>query len=276
MQVTYIMHILTYEASEELNQRIFIKTKDSFIKFNNSDNLNNITLHLNPAIQRANEDYTFLVSLNNLQIYVSWFTISAYNNNNTFVYSLNDIEYSYTIPDGNHTALELLEVLNSNLLLTVTFDFTTYEYTFSHDTYDFEILSSTSCYDELGFYNITYSSVDRVITSIKPIDLGGSRELYIKTNLTTKNIESTNGMSSSKILDCVPIDVDNFNMIRYTNYEGYKVKVLNSEIDIINVIITDDKNREINIKNHYSLTIEINQIQNKKFHSSNIDHTKII
>ena len=47
-------------------------------------------------------------------------------------------------------------------------------------------------------------------------------------------------------------------------------------IDHINIRITDDDDNEIDIKNHYSLTIEINQIKNKKHLLSNLYLSKII
>ena len=47
-------------------------------------------------------------------------------------------------------------------------------------------------------------------------------------------------------------------------------------IDRINIRIRGDDDNEIDIKNHYSLTIEINQIKNQKHLLSNLDLSKII
>ena len=183
---------------------------------------------------------------------------------------------SILLPDGNYTALDLMTLLDTNLLLSVTFNIVTYQFTFTHTTYNFTITNETTCYNELGFYNESYTSSSLSLTSERPADLTGTQSIYIRTNLTTKNIDSTNGLSTSNILDVVPVDVDNFNILKYSNYEGYKVQITDSYITHIDVVITDDNGNEIDIKNHYSLSIEINQIKNDKFAFSNIDHSRIV
>ena len=79
------------------------------------------------------------------------------------------------------------------------------------------------CYQELGFYaNTSYASSSKILTSIKSIDLSGSREIYIRSNLLTRNFNSTSDLNSSTLLDHIWIDCNNFDLLIYTNITRFK------------------------------------------------------
>ena len=62
--------------------------------------------------------------------------------------------------------------------------------------------------------NESYSSSSKILICVRSIDLSGTREIYIRTNLVTRNIDSLNCGTSGKILDSIPIDVDNYSTLR--------------------------------------------------------------
>ena len=136
-----------------------------------------------------------------------------------------NISYTYTIPDGSYGYYDLLTLFNSNIQLSVSYSSTSGKFTFSHSTYDFTISSLRTCYNELGFYNINYYSSNKSLVSYIPIDLSGTETLYIKTNLVTSNIDSRSGKIGSYILDNIPITVDNFSVLRYYNFYGFRTIV---------------------------------------------------
>ena len=256
------MHILNYNSTGESSFKVYLNTRSTNIIFNNGSNYNNITFYFDTQININDERHEYLISLSNLQLPISWPLISDYLNNNTIEYILNGTTYNYVIPDGSYSALDLKTLLNTNLLMTVIYSKNTGKYSFTHDTYDFTITSNTTCYNELGFYNLNYSSTSLTLTSVKPIDLSGTREVYIRSNLTTKNIDSRSGKTTSNIIDSVPINVNNFDVLKYTNTEGFRTKIKDQNISYINIILEDDEGNEIDIKNNWSITLEFNKIMN--------------
>ena len=60
----------------------------------------------------------------------------------------------------------------------------------------------------------------------------------------------------------VPVDVGNFEVLRYNNNEGFRTKINDHVIDSINIILEDDKGSEIDINNHWSITLEFNKVIN--------------
>ena len=151
------MHILNYNSTGESSFKVYLNTRSSNIIFNGS-NYNNITFYFDSQINISDERHEYLISLSNLQLPISWPLISTYLKNNKIEYILNGITYNYTIPDGSYSALDLKTLLNTNLLITVTYSKNTGKYSFSHSTYNFTITNNTTCYNELGFNNLNYSS----------------------------------------------------------------------------------------------------------------------
>ena len=126
--------------------------------------------------------------LSNLQIPISWPLISSYIGNNYFEYILNGITYNYTIPDGSYSATDLKTLFNSNISLVVSYNKNNGKFTFTHTTYEFTITNNTTCYYEIGFLNNNYTSSALTLSSINPIDLSETRKIYVRSNITTKNI----------------------------------------------------------------------------------------
>ena len=266
------MHIIQHNSTGENTIKIPINTKFPNITFNNNNNYNNISINIKSPIILKDESHEFLISISSFQIPISWSVISSYLGNNIFKYSINGIITSYTIPDGSYSANDLKILFNNNTTLIVTYSKTTGKYTFSHSTYDFSITDDTTCYDEIGFNNETYTSNTHILIGIKPIDLGGTRSIYIKSNLSTQNIDR-NGIVSN-IIDIIPIDVSNYDILRYKNLDGFRTKIKNQMIDTINIILEDDRGNNIDINNDWELVLEINKINIAN--SPVVDSTKII
>jgi len=255
------MHILTYTGTGENPRKVPINTSFPNITFNDS-NYNNVTVKLLTPLQLRDEKHDFFISISSFQIPISWPTISSYKGNNIFEYILNSVTYSYTIPDGSYSANDLKSLLNSNILLTVSYSKTTGKYSFVHSTYEFQITTNTTCYYELGFENESYTSSSLLLTSIRPIDLSGTRSIYIKSNLSTDNIDRTG--KKSNLIDIIPIDVNNFDILRYRNQEGFRTRTNAHLITDINIILEDDRGRYIDINNDWELVLEFNTIINDR------------
>ena len=177
------MHTLNYDSVGESSFKIYINTRSPIIIFN-STNYNNITFYFDNPITLSDLSHEFLISLSNLQLPISWPLISSYLGNNKLEYILNGNTYNYTIPDGSYTAYDLKTQLNNNILLTTTYSKINGNFTFTNPTYNFTITNNTTCYQELGFNNESYTSTSLSLTSINAIDLSGTRKIYIKSNFS--------------------------------------------------------------------------------------------
>ena len=114
------MHTISYNPTTESSFKILISTLNSKVIFNNSGNLNNITIYLDKPINIVDESNVFLVSFSSFQIPISWPLISEYNGNNIFSYILNGTTYTYTIPDGSYSITDIVTLLKDNTLLSVS------------------------------------------------------------------------------------------------------------------------------------------------------------
>ena len=61
--------------------------------------------------------------------------------------------------------------------------------------------------------------------------------------------------------------------MRYNNNEGFRTKINDHVIDSINIILEDDNGSEIDINNHWSITLEFNKVINDNI--LNIDKSQI-
>lgn len=255
--------------------KVFLNTLSDYCTENNYPYKSNVSFSLNSSIQLTNPHNKFLVSLSDMVLPVSWSQISSYFGNNIIYYTVNSVSYNYTIPDGSYSAYNIVSQLTGNLNgITITYSQITNKFTFAHTTYDFTIdFTQSKCYQELGFYNnIIYSSSSKSLSSAIPIDLSGSREVYIScNNLTVNNIDSRNGNIVSHIIDHIPIDVGNYDILKYTNSTLFKTAIIDNIIDSFDIILYDDENYVIPILHNWSMTLEFTEVEVIR----NIDYQKI-
>ena len=61
--------------------------------------------------------------------------------------------------------------------------------------------------------------------------------------------------------------------MRYSNNEGFRTKINDHIINSINIILEDDNGSEIDINNHWSITLEFNKVINDNI--LNVDKSQI-
>lgn len=264
----YTMSSVSHENSGLMSSMIYLNTRSTNIRKVYGD-YSEIIFYFAGNIS-VPEGFVFLVSVADAVIPVSWYIISEFNNNNSFDYSINDISYNYIIPDGNYTVTELQEILIDNVPFTISYNSINNKFTFSHSTNEFILLSTSTCFELIGFTeNINHSSTSKILIGDNQVDLAGTRNVYICTNLQTLNMDSRVGTVSSHILTKIPVNVNNNNLITYYNYNGFRSLLRNRLINNIRIRIEDDKGNLININNHYSISIDLHIIPDKLLMFSN-------
>ena len=247
-------------------RKIFINTRSNLVTINNYPYFSDITFNIGMTIELLNENNNFLINLSDCVVPISIYKISEYFNNNILYYSVNNVDYNYTIPDGNYSIYDLKTELTGNLNgIVINYSTITNKLTFTHSTYDFTFdFTQSGNFQEFGFYeNIIYSSSSFSLISVIPIDLSGSREIYIHSNLSVLNINSLNGNLTSHVIDHIPINIVSNDILKYSNNTNFKTKITNNKIDNIEIILRDDENFKLPLLHHWSITLELTEIENK-------------
>ena len=95
------------------------------------------------------------------------------------------------------------------------------------------------------------------------MDLSGTREIYVKTNLHTINLDSRIGTITSSIIAKVPVVVDNMNFIYYSNITQNRIILKDRTINNIQIVLEDDEGNLLDLTMNYSLSLDVHIIPNK-------------
>ena len=93
------------------------------------------------------------------------------------------------------------------------------------------------------------------------------------SNIATKNIDSRTGLSNSHIIDHIPIDVANFDILKYTNQSDFKALIIGNNINTLRIQLYDDENRLVPLIHDWSMTLTFHEVINIK--KSKIDYNAI-
>ena len=89
------------------------------------------------------------------------------------------------------------------------------------------------------------------------MDLSGTREIYVKTNLHSINLDSRIGTMTSSIIAKVPVVVDNMNFIYYLNITQNRIILKDRTINNIQIILEDDEGNLLDLTINYSLSLDV-------------------
>ena len=236
-----------------ISNQINLSSNTASIK-NNS--YNSVMIFNLPVMKKEKNILYNHVSLIHAQIPVSYYTINE--TNNLFVLSIG----SYTLTNGNYNATSFktmfLALLGSSF--TMSLDVSTGKYTLSN-TSTFTILSSTTCYKILGLVKNTSYTATTSLTFPYPCNFLGVNRLKIKSAaFKTNNLDSNNN-GHSDLLATIPVDCSQYGLITYNNLVNFKNTINNTDINMIDITITDEMDNIINFNGiDIYLTIQIDSI----------------
>lgn len=239
----FVLHIRSkdVERTGELNSHIFI------------DLLEPITI--NPATE---EIHQILLSG---EIPYSFYNISSQVNNNIIRFTANGEPLPFTFPNKNYDVNELVKVMNDgNFPFTVSYDRFTMKLTFLNDTNFTNILnlSNSTANKVLGFAegasDITVLS-GQSITSTGIVDLATVHSIFVKSSSSSNMVFSTRAGFSTTIQK-LSVDVNSGNIIYLNQNDSRQHTVLNSNIEAIELRLTDQNNNLIDLNDiNYELTM---------------------
>jgi hypothetical protein len=218
------------------------------------------------------------ITLINAQIPVSFYIINDTNNILSVVYI--STTYNINLQNGNYSASTLITELTSKLsalsglIPTITINKVNGRLTFQFNS-SIQFLSTSTIKTVLGFTD-NISGLN--FTMPYPIDLLGTRNIYIKSQ--SLNISSFESLTTTKsnIIASISIDEAFYNMVSYMNTsQNLKHELRLNLLDGIDIQLTDENNNFINFNNiNWTITLCLTIERDDLVSASNDLHNAII
>ena len=192
------------------------------------------------------------------------------NNNNLFAYEIGGEEYAMAIAPDDYNILELIEDVQNETGINITYDEQANKVAFSAPG-PFRVKASSTCLDLFGFISKNGDFVAEydpaaLLYKLKPsgfVNLSGLNHFYISSNISTKNL-GTNGQRTN-ILDVIPIGVPFGNMILYNNSGGHYNMIYDKFINFIEIKFLNRFDQPISMEdNHFLIILEVSTTSHKK------------
>lgn len=239
----FVLHVRSkdVERTGELNSHIFIDLLEPIT-------INSATEEIHQILLSGELPYSF-------------YNISSQVNNNIIRFTANGEPLPFTFPNKNYDVNELVKVMNDgNFPFTVSYDRFTMKLTFSNNTNFTNILNlSTSTANKvLGFAenasDITVLA-NQSTTSTGVVDLATIHSIFVKSNSSSNMVFSTRQGFSSTIQK-VSVDVNSGGIIYLNQNDARQHTVLNSNIEFIELKLTDQNDRLIDFNAiNYELSV---------------------
>ena len=233
------------------SKKIYLSPSGADIK--NGDLNSELRYNLSGLIKKDKYILYNTIRVIHAELPYSFYIVNEYNN-------ILDLSIGrIIIPFGNYNAnsfMKTLEDLTVNAF-NILFNTTNGKFTFHYNS-EFQILSSTTCYDLIGIkQNKQYSSSGGILECELPANFLGSKNIYIK--LPNVILENYNTKTKDYItLLTIPLNVPPFGIVMYDNGTSSKNLVKNSQLDYLDIAIYDDNNNLIDFNGiEWNIVIEI-------------------
>jgi hypothetical protein len=240
---------------EDTRQYYLTSSGENVFKFNGSMN-SHVRYYLNNIVE-SNK----MILYNNVKLSHCEF---PYSFNNILI--VNGI--SLIVNTGNYTAYTLQQNINQLLSensITAQLSFSTSSGKYTLTSSNPITINQSSLYKIVGLENGNYIGIfngsNYVIQFINPVNTGGIRNIYIKTNILTENTFTYN--NNSGIIKSIPVNVPPFGIIMYNNNENIESLIKNKSLDYLDIELLDDNANLINFNGlDWSICLEIKVYKN--------------
>ena len=219
-------------------------------------------------ILKAEENILYVsCSLLSAEIPCSFYNINI--NNQLLIYTINGVEYSLIVQEGNYNATsfitEIVSQFNSDThghSINMTFNKITGKLTITKLTGAFDIIiqsSGSSMYEVLGLLTDNDYTITTTLVCPYMLNLLGVKKLKIFTNSISLANYDSNGHTSGSLLHTISVDVPSYSLLVYQNNHLALTRVMNKTINEIHIQIRDENHKLIDFNNVYwNLTIVLN------------------
>ena len=256
--------------SENLEIYLNSKTANQHLNNNVADSIFTIP---NIEIDILKEDV--YVAVRNAVIPYSWYVVNS--TNNKLDLTINGSSYSISIPLGNYNVNTLATQIKTELDilqtphghdgdLTITYLAKTNKYYFFHSHHQFSFLSTSTCFELLGFKDgqtyiasaLPFQTQKQELTSTIGINLFVVRAVYVNSNnFILQNINSSTP-SNAGILASISTTGNPLSIIHYENTTSkHKIHTLNN-INNLHIKLTDQDGDLLELNSiNWSMTLEL-------------------
>jgi hypothetical protein len=185
--------------------------------------------------------------------------------------------YSISIPFGNYNINQLISYLNSQFLLlpandkhfTITYSVQTNKLTLKHLHHNFQLLSSSTCFELLGFkenetqYGSLLTGTIYNLTSVFGINLFVVRQIYIASNNFILNNINASNPNDSNILASVSVTGNPNSIIHYENTTSRHLIHHLNNVTNLQIKLLDQDGDSLNLNGvNWSITLELIIVKN--------------
>ena len=227
-----------------------------------------------PSLIKENDNTLYqTVKILNAIIPYSFYIVNEYNCN----LNMNNIILS--LPYGNYNAYTLLDKINelmteNNILGTLSLDVSNGKYLLAA-TQNIIIRTTTNNINSIigldnSMYTTIFDNVNYKIYFPYPVNTGGIHNIFIKTNFSTSH-QKFGGVNTSQLLATIPVQVEPFGIIQYSNYENTETIIRNKDLDFLTIELLDDNLNPINFNGlNWSIGLEIKSVNKFNLNETNI------
>ena len=206
------------------------------------------------------------VSMSSLEFPYSFYNISSDLQNDTFVFKKGtDADITITIEGGSYSIDDLITTLNAttafSAVFTASFSYVKGKITLLNGSGSSVLIKWTesNVNKVLGYRDEQNDeTVANAASSVSPfvVNLATVHSLYVKANFAAANVQSTRQGSSSTIQK-VSVDVNSGGLIYLDSRDHIQVtKITNPVVDLIQLRITDQNDRLIQLNNcNYEMSL---------------------
>jgi hypothetical protein len=217
----------------------------------------NCNFYLNNTIEIP-QQHTIYLSVINVNIPFSFYMIDTFND--TFLYSINNVNYMTTITPGNYNAIQLASYISTNLNGIVSvYNAITNKFTFSHPLYDFVFSAASTCLTMLGI-STNLTSTSKTLTSSFCVNLQTKSCICLISNLNVGNIAFCS-LKAPNVLCSIPISTQPNSNICYVNQYNFRNNIFSNKINYINLKLVDQNMIPLDLNGiHWTCTLQIDVI----------------
>lgn len=226
-------------------------------------------------IINCDEEQNMLISIQNLEIPLSYYNVSLAIGNNKFLFQEgNTTAQIITLPSQNYNVDDITTDL-SLLLNNASTIGATYSITYNSRTLKFNITSSTGNFTFnfssnaqtgklLGFFPTTYTSSNQSLQSITPCNVNSIPFMFLETNFNSRGsvITSTQLRTfSTGVIMKIPIDRDFGDILSYSPVNKHTLVIERKRLNNLRFTLRDSNYNVIDLNGiSFSFTLTIDFI----------------
>lgn len=200
--------------------------------------------------------HQYYLSLTEVALPVSWYVVNSTNNVISYTAG-GTARPNITLTPGNWDAKSLAQFVSSaQAFFTVTYNPTNLKFTIT--PLSGSLRFPTGC-EVLSISPMAAGTTTAFTTGV--VDLAGTRSVFVKTNLSTKCLDSLH-KGRSNILSKIPVVVESGQVLHYANPSQFKTAITETDVSVIEVFLLDEDHQLLDLNGKdWSMTLQFDVVE---------------